>query len=134
MLGSRDTIHNAPHCDTLSSVSGAPRLYKLAATLVGMAIKSTAPFNAKARSWSGLLHRINSTSSASSVKAWLATKWIKPLDTPAGGPAMTSFLMGNDCCAEEVPVNRLRAANKLKHSAAIVLVIEFYSGILGCYA
>ena len=42
-----------PHTDTLTSLSGTPRLYRLAATLVGMATKSASPRSASARSWSG---------------------------------------------------------------------------------
>ncbi|MCY1365535.1 hypothetical protein D9M69_523840 [compost metagenome] len=40
IFGSRDTIHSEPQLDTLSRVMSAPRLYRLAATLVGAAMKS----------------------------------------------------------------------------------------------
>src|SRR5690554_2287009 len=125
MLGSREIIHNTPHCETLSNARGAPRLYKLAATLVGIAIKSTLPLSAKARNWSGLLQRINSTSSAISAKPSLASKWIKPLETPAGGPAITSFFRGNVGLAKAVVLSRLKKPHRPKQIEATILLMGF---------
>ncbi|MNJ67647.1 hypothetical protein D3C77_638370 [compost metagenome] len=67
-----------------------PRLYRLAATLVGRATKSTRPCRTRARNWSGVFHKMNSVVWARSCRAPLSSMCINGLETGAGGPAKTS--------------------------------------------
>lgn len=90
-FGSRETIHSTPQVEMLSSLSDWPRLYRLAATLLGIATKSALPPSASTRSWSGSFHRANSTLSATSFSAPVSTMWISGTETAAAGPASTSL-------------------------------------------
>ena len=75
------------------SFSGTPRLYRFAATLLGMATKSAGCLlsSASTRNWSGSFQGMNSTVSATSFKAPLSTMWMSGKETAANGPDKVSF-------------------------------------------
>ena len=91
MAGSRETTNSKPQMLMFSSCSATPRLNRLAATLLGMAMKSALPSTAMARSWSGSFQGKNSTCSATSLSRPASTMWISALLTEALGPASSSL-------------------------------------------
>ena len=84
-------IPKIPHIETFNRLISMPLLYRFAATLVGIAIKSTAPLMVNALSSSGFFHRRNSIFLATSFKAPVSIICIIGCETLANGPAITNF-------------------------------------------
>jgi hypothetical protein len=82
----RDDPQRAPGGD-VEQRDPAPRLNRLAATLLGMASTSALPPMAIMRSWSGSRQAVNTVRCATPCRALVSAMWISGAETMAGGPA-----------------------------------------------
>jgi len=122
----------------LSSVTPAPRLNRLAATLLGMASTSALPPMAIMRSWSGSRHDTKAVSPATPANAWVSAMWISGADTIAGGP--DRVMRGSGAATPSAGAASIGAASQarawrresvgrgLKKSSCMVVVLHAHRG------